>query len=167
MVGQYSSTVSEQFEPLYLLPGECGGKEDVRWMALTDQSGAGLLVTGQPTFHLDALHFTMHDLTIANHVYELHPRPEIYLHLDARHMGVGGDTGWTQNVHPEYLIQPGRYNYSLSLRPITRKVGSDTSFPFNRCGGENRVRPQFPRRNTHDTQHENRRLCGLLAHAGA
>jgi beta-galactosidase len=34
-------------------------------------------------------------------------------------MGVGGDTGWTMNVHPEYLINPGRYQYTIRMRAIT------------------------------------------------
>ncbi|MHB9025570.1 MAG: glycoside hydrolase family 2 TIM barrel-domain containing protein [Armatimonadota bacterium] len=117
LVGQYSGTVTEQYFP-YIKPGECGGKEDVRWAALTDAAGNGLLVTGQPPFHLDALHYTIDDLRQARHYYELTPRPEVYLHLDARHMGVGGDTGWTPNVHEEYLIQPGRYDYTLWFRAI-------------------------------------------------
>ena len=34
-VGLYHSTVSEQYTP-YVYPSECGGKEDVRWLTLTD-----------------------------------------------------------------------------------------------------------------------------------
>ncbi|HEY3415359.1 MAG TPA: glycoside hydrolase family 2 TIM barrel-domain containing protein, partial [Armatimonadota bacterium] len=117
LVGQYSGTVAEQYVP-YIKPGDCGGKEDVRWAALTDAAGNGLLVTGNPPFHLDALHFSIDDLRQARHYYELTPRPEVYLHLDARHMGVGGDTGWTPNVHEEYLIKPGRYDYTLRFRAL-------------------------------------------------
>ncbi|OPZ83039.1 MAG: Beta-galactosidase [bacterium ADurb.Bin429] len=117
-VGRYAGTVAEQFEPLFIWPGECGGKEDVRWAALTDGAGYGLLVAGAPTFHFDALHYPLDALTTAQHNYELVARPEIYLHLDARHMGLGGDTGWTRNVHPEYLIGPGTYQYTLRLRPL-------------------------------------------------
>ena len=118
MVGQYSSSVSAQFEPCYLLPGECGGKEDVRWLALVDAGGTGLLIRGRPLLHFDALHYSMPQLTAAQHPYELTPRPEIYLHLDAYHMGVGGDTGWSLNVHPEYLLPPGKYTYAVCLRPL-------------------------------------------------
>ncbi|HEY3377326.1 MAG TPA: glycoside hydrolase family 2 TIM barrel-domain containing protein [Armatimonadota bacterium] len=118
LVGQYRSTVAEQYVP-YILPGECGGKEDVRWLTLTDTAGNGLLVTGVPLFHFDALHYSVQDLTDARHYYELTPRPEVYLHLDARHMGVGGDTGWTPNVHDEYLIHPGTYRSVIRLRPIS------------------------------------------------
>lgn len=116
-VGLYSSTVSEQYYP-YVVGGECGGKEDVRWMSLTDDAGNGLLVQGAPFFHMDALHFSPHDLADAMHYYELVPREEVYLHLDGWHMGLGGDTGWTLNVHDEYLLKPGRYQYSLRMRPL-------------------------------------------------
>ncbi len=118
LVGRYESTVTEQFEPLYILPGECGGKEDVRWAVLTDAAGNGLLVIGGPLLHVDALHYSLAELTAAGHVHELTASPEVYLHLDARHMGVGGDTGWSRNVHDEYLIGPGTYQYSLRLRPL-------------------------------------------------
>jgi beta-galactosidase/beta-glucuronidase len=118
LVGRYASTVTEQFEPLYIWPGECGGKEDVRWTALTDATGHGLLVAGAPVFHFDALHFSQDVLTKAQHNYEVIPAPEITLHVDALHMGVGGDNGWTRNVHDEYLIGPGTYRYSLRLRPL-------------------------------------------------
>jgi len=126
LVGRYTSTVTAQFEPLYIWPGECGGKEDVRWMALTDDAGYGLLVSGQP-FHFDALHYSQQELTKAQHTYELTASREVYLHLDARHMGVGGDTGWTRNVHDEYLIGPGTYTYALRLRPLS--PGEDPAAP--------------------------------------
>jgi beta-galactosidase len=122
LVGEYSSSVTEQFVP-YILPGDCGGKEEVRWVALTDRQGGGLLFVGRPLFHFDALHFSMDDLTQAAHDYELNPRPEIYLHLDAQHMGVGGDTGWTRNVHEEYLIRPGTYQVSYRLQLL--QTGED------------------------------------------
>ena len=116
-IGQYVGSVAEQYVP-YIQPGECGGKEDVRWAALTDDAGNGLMALGLPIFHLDALHFSIEDLAKAKHYYELTPRPEVYLHLDALHMGLGGDTGWTPNVHEPYLIKPGKYQYTLRLRPL-------------------------------------------------
>lgn len=118
LIDQYHSTVTEQYFP-FIRPGECGGKEDVRWLMLTDSKGKGLRVSGFPVFHFDALHFTIDDLAKARHYYELSPRPETYLHLDGWHMGLGGDTGWTVNVHDEYLIKPGRYQYRVLLSPIT------------------------------------------------
>jgi beta-galactosidase/beta-glucuronidase len=117
-VGHYQSTVTEQFVP-YVYPGECGGKEDVRWLALTESDGTGLLIVGLDNLHFDALHHSIRDLAEAKHIVALQPRQEVILHLDARHMGVGGDDGWTSQVHPEFLIYPGLYRYGFTLRPLT------------------------------------------------
>ena len=40
------------------------------------------------------------------------------MHLDGKHMGVGGDDGWMASVHPEYKIYPGSYHYRLVLQPF-------------------------------------------------
>jgi beta-galactosidase len=117
-VGLYRSTVTDQFTP-YVYPSECGGKEDVRWLTLTDQAGTGLMVVGLDKLHFDALYYTIRDLAAAGHPYELTRRDEVILHLDGWHMGVGGDDGWWSQVHEEFLIYPGEYHYALRLRPIT------------------------------------------------
>lgn len=117
LVGLYHSTVSEQFTP-YVYPGECGGKEDVRWLTLTDEQGRGLLVTALDLLHVDALHYSIQDLESAKHLSGLAPRDEVILHLDGWHMGVGGDDGWMASVHPEFLINPGKYHFGLRLRPV-------------------------------------------------
>jgi len=116
-VGVYQSTVSEQFTP-YIYPGECGGKEDTRWLALRDRDGNGLLVVGMDTLHFDALHYSIRDLTDAKHIVALQSRDEVILHLDARHMGVGGDDGWLSPVHKEFLVFPGLYRFAFKLKPL-------------------------------------------------
>jgi beta-galactosidase len=113
----YRSTVTEQYTP-YVFPQECGGKEDVRWLTLTDAHGRGLMVTALAPLHVDALHYTTQNLAEANHTYDLLPQKDVILHLDGWHMGVGGDDGWMASVHPEFLIQPGRYQFGLRLRPV-------------------------------------------------
>ncbi len=118
LVGRYESTVAAFFEPGYILPGDCGGREDVRWLALKDDSGAGLMIRGRPTFHFDALHYSIDDLMAADHSWKLRPRPATWIHIDHRHMGVGGDTGWTRNVHPEYIVGPGVYEWSFQILPL-------------------------------------------------
>jgi beta-galactosidase len=131
-VGVYHSTVSEQFTP-YVYPSECGGKEDVRWLALRDERGEGLLFVAEDRLHIDALHYTVQDLAAARHPYELTPREEVILHLDGWHMGVGGDNGWTSQVHPEFLIQPGDYRYAFRIVPLG--AGDDPSALYRTSGG--------------------------------
>ena len=117
-VGHYTSTVAEQFTP-YVYPSECGGKEDVRWLALTGSSGVGLMFMGQELLHFDALHYSIQDLAEAKHLDALHTRDEVILHLDGWHMGVGGDDGWWSQVHEEFKIYPGIYRYAFNLKPIS------------------------------------------------
>lgn len=122
LIGRYSSQVDDQFTP-YVYTSESGGKEGVRWLALTNEKGAGLLVTGLGPLHIDALHYTIADLAKSHHAYELTRRPETILHLDVAHMGVGGDDGWLAPVHPEFLVQPGRYRFGVLLRPLAAGDG--------------------------------------------
>ncbi len=117
-VGLYHSRVADQLTP-YVYPGECGGKEEARWLTLTNPQGSGLMVIGLGQFHFDALHFTIQDLENAKHSVNLIPRDQVVLHLDGRHMGVGGDDGWMASVHKEFLIFPGNYRFALRLRPVT------------------------------------------------
>jgi beta-galactosidase len=118
--GYYMSTVTEQFTP-YVYPSECGGKEDTRWLTLTDRDGNGLMIVGLDKLHFDALHYSISDLAMAKHLNALHPREEVILHLDGWHMGVGGDDGWMAQVHNEFLIFPGKYHLAFMLKPITGK----------------------------------------------
>ncbi len=114
LVGKWRRTVSEMLES-YLIPGECGGREDVRRLAISGTDGRSLELEGSPAFHFSALHFSPEDLALAKHDWELTSRQETFLIVDGWHMGLGGDTGWTRNVHPEYLIGPGTYRWGLSL----------------------------------------------------
>ncbi len=123
-VGCYQSTVSQQFTP-YVYPSECGGKEDVRWLALAGPDGYGLMVCGADVLHFDALPYTIDDLASAKHLDALKPREQVILHLDGWHMGVGGDDGWLSQVHEEFRLYPGVYRFGFSLKPF--KAGADLS----------------------------------------
>jgi beta-galactosidase len=123
MVGTWEQALSGMAEN-YLIPGECGRRGDVRRLTLSGQAGRRIDVTGSPHFHFSALHYSPDDLTEARHAWELVPRPETFLILEGWQMGVGGDTGWTRNVHPEYLISPGVYRWAATLRAGTVKEGS-------------------------------------------
>jgi len=119
LVGLYHSTVDEQFFP-FIDPCECGGHEDTRWLRLADAKGVGIQVTGRPLLHFSALHYPVEELTRAGHVYELRRSDDVHLCIDGYHMGLGGDTGWTPNVHPEFLLPPDVYGYAFTLSSCDR-----------------------------------------------
>ena len=87
-VDLYHSTVSEQYVP-YIVPQEHGNRTDVRWVAVANSAGTGLLATGMPLMETSAGHFTAHDLYEAAHTNVLTPRTEIILNLDHQQMGLG------------------------------------------------------------------------------
>ncbi|GGS94906.1 glycoside hydrolase family 2 TIM barrel-domain containing protein [Streptomyces griseoviridis] len=119
-VGRYSGTVAGQWSG-YIRPQENGNKTDVRWVALTDRSGAGLLATGEPLLEVNASHFTPEDLSAGvRHDYQLTPRDAVVLRLNHRQMGVGGDNSWGAHTHDEFKLFADRdYAYAYRLRPIT------------------------------------------------
>ncbi|MFF5047855.1 glycoside hydrolase family 2 TIM barrel-domain containing protein [[Kitasatospora] papulosa] len=118
-VGLHSATVAEQWTP-YVRPQENGNRTDVRWVALTDGAGRGLLATGEPLLEVNASYFTPEDLSAgARHDYQLTPRKDVVLRLNHRQMGVGGDDSWGAHTHDEYkLFADQDYAYTYRLRPL-------------------------------------------------
>jgi len=130
-VGLYSGPVEEQFHP-YVRPQETGNKTDVRWVALTNKKGAGLLAVGMPLLSASAWPFTMEDLEKATHTNELPRRKTITVNLDYKQMGVGGDDSWGARTHPEYTLSVGAVRepplrYKFRLRPYTPDMGDISS----------------------------------------
>ncbi|OKI81389.1 glycoside hydrolase family 2 TIM barrel-domain containing protein [Streptomyces sp. CB02414] len=118
-VGLHSGTVAEQWTP-YIRPQENGNKTDVRWVALTDRHGVGLLASGEPLLEVNASHFTPEDLSGGvRHDYQLTPRDAVVLRLSHRQMGVGGDNSWGAHTHDEFKLFADRdYSYTYRLRPL-------------------------------------------------
>jgi beta-galactosidase len=121
-VDVYRGTVAQQFFP-YIKQGETGNKVGVRWIALTNKSGAGLLAVGDPLLSANALHFTTEDLFVATHKENRYPwqmpkRDTITLNLDLGQRGVGGDNSWSALPHAPFLIQPAKLDYTYHLRVL-------------------------------------------------
>ncbi|MFC5530140.1 glycoside hydrolase family 2 TIM barrel-domain containing protein [Cohnella yongneupensis] len=118
-LGIYEGTVAEQFTP-YLRPQECGNKTEVRWLTLTDPSGIGLRIVGAPTLEANALAYSPSDLEAHDHPYKLPPSDRVYVRLNYKQMGVGGDDSWGAKTHPEYTLFANRvYTYSYSMQGIS------------------------------------------------
>ena len=101
----------------YIFPQENGNKTDVRWVALTNAAGVGLLAVGNQPLEVSASHFTADDLHQANHTSELDRRDEVILNLDTKQLGLGG-ASCGPGVLPQYLVKPGKYEFTVRLRPF-------------------------------------------------
>jgi beta-galactosidase/beta-glucuronidase len=115
-MGVYTGSVDEQCVP-YVVPQENGNKTDVRWVALTDADGAGLLAVAESFLEVSAHHFTTQDMAKAQHTYELERRDEITLNLDHKQSGLGGASCGPSTL-PQYLIPPEEKRFSIRLRPL-------------------------------------------------
>jgi beta-galactosidase len=132
-VGVYSGTVMDLYHP-YIRPQENGNRTDVRWVALINDKGIGLLAVGRPLLSMSAHHFIDEDFDPGlekrqRHTFHLKKRDLVTLKLDYRQMGVGGDTSWGDRArpHPEYRLPVKEYSYSFRLRPFSEKDGTPMS----------------------------------------
>jgi beta-galactosidase len=119
-IGLYSSTVDAEWVD-YSKPQENGNKTDVRWIALTNEKGFGLLAAGAEPLGARATRYAKSDVESAEYSFQLPRRAEIYLNLDHKQMGVGGIDSWSPNALPlpQYRIdamQP--MSYRFILRPL-------------------------------------------------
>ncbi|MCR4430911.1 MAG: S-layer homology domain-containing protein [Tepidanaerobacteraceae bacterium] len=125
-VGVYKSTVSEQFFP-YIQPSENGNRTDIRWLTLTNDDGTGLMVSGdidsaEPLIEASALHYSASELESKTHPFQLTKSDDVYLRINYKQMGVGGDDSWSSNAkpHSQYQLSSiNTYSYNFRLRPVT------------------------------------------------
>lgn len=125
LIGRYSGTVREQFYEHYVNPGESGNKEEVRWAALQNEEGAGLLIVADSAHLLgiNAMHHTVEDLAEATHPFQLPHRDEIVLNVDWRQQGVGGNDAWGSWPEKEFLINCRPQTFRFWMQPL--QAGAD------------------------------------------
>ena len=115
-IGHYTSSVADLYVP-YIDPQETGNREELRWLALTNEKGSGLLVTADHRFAASALHYTSQDLARATHTFRLKPREEVILNLDWRNAGLG-NASCGPGPLDQYVIRPEATNFTFIMRPI-------------------------------------------------
>ena len=103
----------------YSVPQECGAKEEVRYAAVTDKKGRGLLFemdekSGPMMF--SALPYTPHEIENAKHPYELPGVHYTVVRAALGQMGIAGDDSWGARTHPEYLLDAkGAMEFTFSF----------------------------------------------------
>jgi len=120
--GVYSGTLDEQYVP-YVVPQENGNKTEVRWVALTNSEGLGLLVVGMPLLEVSAHHYTTEDLTAARHTHELKRRDDVTLNLDYAQSGLGSASCGPGRLE-KYQLKPEQVRFAVRLRPFSANTDS-------------------------------------------
>ena len=141
----YTSDVKDQYVP-YIRPQENGYKTDVRWLALSNELGDGLLVVSEFMANspgISALHMANEDFDVTSgldysgnskaekkyrvrgeelnkskHTTDISEQDFVQLNIDMGQRGVGGDDSWWSKPQEEYLIKGNKLNgYSYWLIP--------------------------------------------------
>ena len=114
LMGLYTDSVSDMHFP-FTPPAENGGREQVRRVRFSAPDGAYVgLHCGAP-MHFDAHHYTVSDIRQAMHEHELARRPQIIVHTDAAHAGIGGCMAWSTQQDEKYTIKPGTYRLEMDI----------------------------------------------------
>jgi beta-galactosidase len=135
-VSLYKSLVNEQIHH-YSRPQENANKTDVRWLALKNNQGLGLLAVGEQVLNASAWPYKQSDIDFiagkdgsesasglvpvtTKHGAEVPIRDLVTVNIDHKQMGVGGDTSWGRLVHAQYTIPAKDYKYSFTLVPFNQ-----------------------------------------------
>ncbi|MEM1135245.1 MAG: glycoside hydrolase family 2 TIM barrel-domain containing protein [Bacteroidota bacterium] len=121
-LGRYTMPISD-FYTQYIMPQESSNRMGVRWFALANTQGRGLLVQASGALNMSAWPYSMEDLERGKHTIDLPKRDFITLNIDHSQMGVGGDNTWSpaSRPHEEFRLSEKKYAYSFTLKPFNSK----------------------------------------------
>ncbi len=129
-LGIYTGKVDELIHN-YIKPQENGNRTDIRWAALTNEEDIGLFVSDIGGTHLSisAWPYSLEDLELANHTYDLPKREFITLNIDYKQCGVGGDIPAMAMLHKKYKLKSNEdYTYSFRIVGYSKEKGDFNSF---------------------------------------
>ncbi|SCC50655.1 beta-galactosidase [Kosakonia oryziphila] len=106
--GRWTQPLSALHTP-YIFPGENGLRCNTRavWYGAHQWQG---------DFHFSLGCYSDDQLRETTHHHLLREEAGCWLHLDAFHMGVGGDDSWSPSVSPEFILQDETVHYAFCWR---------------------------------------------------
>jgi beta-galactosidase len=122
-MGLWTAQVKDQYYP-YIRPQESGNKTDVRWLTLTDSDNYGIKITGQQPLSISATDVDQMQIDPGTNKHQMHNNDvrhepwTIYVNIDLKQRGVGGDNSWGAAPHAQYLLTADNYTYGYTLSPV-------------------------------------------------
>ncbi|MGB0898566.1 MAG: beta-galactosidase, partial [Psychrobium sp.] len=132
-IDYFAGQVKDQIHH-YARPQENANKTDVRWMALHNNNGFGILAIGDEPLNASVWPYYQSDIDFndgdgaqsasglvpvtTKHGAHVPMRNITTFNIDKAQMGVGGDTSWGRKVHKQYQIEPNSMRYKFSLVPF-------------------------------------------------
>jgi len=121
-IGTYRSIVEDLYFP-YIRPQENGYRTDIRWISFTNENGKGIKIEGLPFICFNASFYGPDQYSHSQqvdykHTIDMTKEDRIYLNVDHKQMGVGGDNSWGAEVHTEYRVLPHEYQYGFVISKL-------------------------------------------------
>lgn len=116
-ISRYESTVKDQFVS-YGKPQSMSNDEEVRWCALTDDSGTGAVFVAKGRMSTSALAYSEQALDTAQHPYQLPAPGDTYLHLDCGVTGIGGNSCGQGGPLEDDVVKAGSHSLGFIIRPV-------------------------------------------------
>lgn len=124
--GLYSTMVDSTTIP-YMKIGETGQRTGVRWAALTNSVGVGLMVVGSPYMEINAQHHTPEDLEKTVYPWDLSNNKDITLRVDLQQQGLGGVNSWGAKPQDDQMLKPTKdYSHKFRICPLKGKIDNLT-----------------------------------------
>jgi len=120
-VNIYSGKV-EDFIFNYVRPQENGNHTEVRWLALKNVTGSGLMVVGKQPLNTSVWPYTAENITKAAHINQIEPAGFYTVNIDLGQAGVGGNDTWSWRgiPLPDYHLSKKDYSYGFKLVPFAK-----------------------------------------------
>ena len=99
-------------------PQSMGNHEEVRWAALTDAKGQGAAFIADGIMSASALPWSEMDITETGHPYQLPASDGVYLHLDAKVTGLGGNSCGQGAPLVHDRAKAAIRNFGFIIRPL-------------------------------------------------
>ncbi|MCP2327980.1 beta-galactosidase [Hamadaea flava] len=115
-IGRFESTVDKLQTP-YVMPQENGSRIDVRWAELTDFSGLGLRIEGDPVFQLTARRWTSEQLAAAKHAPDLVAGERVWVNVDLAQHGIGSASCGPKTL-PAYDLTAGPMSFAVTFSAL-------------------------------------------------
>jgi hypothetical protein len=142
-IGHYQDSVKNQYIP-YIRPQENGNHSETRWAMLMNSDSIGLLVIADDWaegLNVSVQDYDDADLEKATHSFRrgikggkfsdnekakrffdgIPYSQNIYLNIDYKQSGVGGDNSWQPRTHEKYLLKDDVYEWSYRMCAIDLK----------------------------------------------
>lgn len=107
--GLHTQTLEQMHTP-YIFPTDSGLRCGTQWLKVNQ-----LEISGD--FQFSVSQYAQQHLATAKHTNDLVAEEKIYVRLDHKHMGVGGDDSWSPSVHKEFQLTDNQYAYKVTFKP--------------------------------------------------